>query len=110
MNKKGEKKERKDRHCNNNAPNACSRSNIQPVARGCFERRTEGGDTRGKIFSRGGGGDVGKLVGNMEAERLTNLPVRKVENEKVDRSWKREKEGFINYPQPGNYEYRARSG
>lgn len=50
------------------------------MARGCFERRTEGGDTRGKIFSRGGGGEM-KLVGNMETGRLTNLPVRKVENE-----------------------------
>lgn len=34
-----------------------------------------------KYFHGGGGGDVGKLVGNMEAERLTNLSVRKVENE-----------------------------
>lgn len=31
-------------------------------------------------YFHGGGGEM-KLVGNMETGRLTNLPVRKVENE-----------------------------
>lgn len=103
--KKTEKKRRNDRYCGSNSKRWGS--NIQAAVRGCFGRKTKKGrNTRGKIFFEtcetgdnkyGGGG-------------LTSLLVRKVEN---NRSMNRN--GWADYqfyqcPQPGNYEFRARSG
>lgn len=78
------KERRNDRYCSSNSKRWGS--NIQPVVRGCFERKTkEGRNTRGKIFS--------KLVkraitGKYGGERLTSLLVRVFgnRNRSIDRS------------------------